>query len=415
MNIEIQTLASGVILRAAGRIDATWSDHLLSVVRQAIREGRHRILIEASAVDYLSSAGIRALLKIRREAEAVSGSFGLVRASPFVKDTLRMSGLELLLLPDSELENLGAAPSVETRAAVSGAPSTRIETQELDPRAGVRVEAYRGWTPWAPVSPASVRSFSFEQPRFGMGIGAAGADARDAAGRFGEFVALSGAVLWMPGDDADRPDFLEQTDRFIPRMHALQALVGEGSFSHVLRVTPDASGAACGFSELYAQALAATGSNAAALVGLVEAEGLVGAALARSPGRIGAEDHPERFPDIREWMSFCGERVHGQSLAMLVAFVAHGDAGPLAPHLKPLPSRPDLRVHAHAAALAYRPLPRGVTDVSASVRMALEDNMPAGVLHLLEDARPAVGLGESACIRGVCWCAPVQSVSEAQP
>lgn len=415
MNIEIQTFASGAILRAAGRIDATSSDHLLTVVRQAIREGHHRILLDASAVDYLSSAGIRALLKIRRETDAVSGSFGVVRAAPFVQDTLRMSGLEGFLLPDGEMEQMCAAPSGESPAPAAGAPSTRIETQELDARAGVRVDMYRGWTPWDPVTPAAIRTFSFERSRFGLGIGADGADARDATGRFGEFVALSGAVLWMPGDDAARPDFLEQTDRFIPRMHTLQALAGEGSFSHVLRVKPDASGAPCGFSELYAGALAATGSNAAALVGLVEAEGLVGAALARSPGRIGAEDQPGRFPDIREWMSFCGERVHGQSLALLVAFVARDNAGPLASHLKPLPSRPGLRVHAHAAALGYRPLPRGVTDVSASVRMALEDNVPAGVLHLMEDSRPAVGLGESACIRGVCWCAPVQSVLEARP
>jgi len=203
------------------------------------------------------------------------------------------------------------------------------------------------------------------------------------------------------------PDYLEQNDRFLPRLHVIQALVGEGKFSHLLRFRPVAKDACVKLSELYEQVLQVTQADAAAMVCLVEVEGLVGAALARSPGEIQASDQPGEFPELREWLSFCGERVHRQAQALVVAFFCRDPGHPLAAHLTPVPARPGLLAHAHAVVLPFRPLPQGVVDLETSVAAVFEDNMPLGLLHLIEDDRPAVGLGESAFIRGACWCAPV--------
>lgn len=68
--------------------------------------------------------------------------------------------------------------------------------------------------------------------------------------------------------------------------------------------------------------------------------------------------------------------------------------------------------HAHAVVFPFRPLPQGVLDLETSVAAVFEDNTPMGLLHLIEDDRPIVGLGESSFIRGVCWCAPVHDPPE---
>jgi anti-anti-sigma factor len=415
MKIETHSQGTHVVLRVAGRLDAAWAEHLLGAVRDSVREGHHHVRLDAAALEYLSSAGIRALLKIRRELETVNGSFGIVRAVAFVQETLRMSGLEALLLPEGEPAVPAAAPGGGDAgaAAVSSVSGVCIEGHLLEPAGRIGVRLHAAWKPWAPVAAGDIREVAFPRERFGLGIGAAGRDLADIRSRFGDFVAAAGAVTWLPADGADRPDDLVQTERFVPRLHTIQALVGEGAFSHLLRFRPEAKGAFLNVSDLFAQALQATQAEAAALVALVEVEGLVGAALARSPGRIQPADRPGQFPDVRDWLSFCGERVHRQALALVVAFLCRGSEHVLAPHLAPLPSRPDLRAHAHAAVFSFRPLPQGILELAASMRAVSEDNAALAVLHLVEDDRPAVGLGQSSFIRGACWCAPALVSAEA--
>jgi hypothetical protein len=37
------------------------------------------------------------------------------------------------------------------------------------------------------------------------------------------------------------------------------------------------------------------------------------------------------------------------------------------------------------------------------------------LLHLIEDNRPAIGLGQSSFIRGACWCAAIKYGEEGKP
>jgi anti-anti-sigma factor len=46
-----------------GRLDAFWADHLAEEMAAAVREGRHVISLNLSGVTYLSSAGIRVLVR----------------------------------------------------------------------------------------------------------------------------------------------------------------------------------------------------------------------------------------------------------------------------------------------------------------------------------------------------------------
>jgi hypothetical protein len=234
----------------------------------------------------------------------------------------------------------------------------------------------------------------------------------DVRPRFGEFVAAAGCLAWLPGDGSDTPDFLEQEDRFVPRLHVIQALRGSGSFSHLLRFRPETKGCCLNLSDMFLQVFQTTQSNAAAMIVLAEVEGLVGTALARSPGLIQAGDRPGEFPEIRNWLAFCGERVHRQAMALLVAFASRDPVHGTVPHLSALPARPEIRAHAHAVVLPFRSLPQGLLELEPSMRAVFDENEPRGILHLLEDSRPVMGLGQSAFMRGACWCAPVQFSTE---
>ena len=422
MQLEKQIQDGQTVIRVSGRLDAAWAEHFLGAVRETIREGHHHVRVDASGLVYLSSAGIRSLLRIHRELAAVKGSFGIIRASPFVVDTLRLSGLEQLMCLEAAPREAAVTPppvaatsvSVPPVVAESSVPGIGFEKHPLVPQGRIVAHAVGGWKPWQPVGPADAVELSFPRQVFGLGVGAAGQDVDDARTRFGEFVAAAGCLAWLPGDGTDLPDYLEQEERFVPRLHAIQALTGEGSFSHLLRFHPQEKGAFLTLSDLFLQVFQATQADAAAMVVLAEVEGLVGTALARSPGLIQADDRPGDFPEVRNWLAFCGERLHHQALALMVAFASRDPAHIAAPFLTPLPSQPQIRAHAHAVVMPFRSLPQGVLELEASVRTVFEENEPRGLFHLIEDDRPAIGLGQSAFIRGACWCAPFHLATETQ-
>ena len=60
-------------LQLKGRLDANWSDRVGAAIETAIRAGQHQIDLDLSQVDYVSSAGIRVLLKYYKQLKAARG------------------------------------------------------------------------------------------------------------------------------------------------------------------------------------------------------------------------------------------------------------------------------------------------------------------------------------------------------
>lgn len=406
--MKLETIIQGrvAILKAVGRLDATWSDHLHSGVQELIREGHHEVRIHAAGIDYVSSAGIRSLLKIKRELAALNGTFGITAASDFMVRTLEMSGLQSLLVSDNKIaedDSSTGSPTVESGISV--------ETHTLNPQGGVELRVDATWTPWQPVADTDIHEIAFPQTTFALGVGAPGENMADARSRMGEFIAAAGCLAWLPTDGSDSPDYLEQTERLIPTLRAIQCIRAEGAFSHLLRFQPSKKGDCITLSELVKRAFETVKTDAVALLALAEVDGLVGSSLCRSPCLIGPGEQPGHFPEVRNWLAFCGERLHRQSQALVVGFACRNASHPRFSALPPISSEPDIRLHAHALALPYRAIQQGVVEPIPTIRAAFQESEPVNLLHLLEDDRPVIGLGQSAFIRGACWCAPVTEVT----
>ncbi len=59
--------------------------------------------------------------------------------------------------------------------------------------------------------------------------------------------------------------------------------------------------------------------------------------------------------------------------------------------------------HFHGAAFSYRPLKKGMLDLTTTVQALFEAETLQGVLHLLTDERAAAGSHQSEFVRGACW------------
>jgi hypothetical protein len=248
----------------------------------------------------------------------------------------------------------------------------------------------------------------FPVSTLGVGVGAFGSGFDDCRSRFGEFLAVAGAAVYLPTDGTNVPDVVVATGDLVPEVQALYALVCEGSFSKLARfeAKPDD---AVSLSELADECLSIAAGDSAAVVIVAETAGLMGAALRRSPAGAGGAA-PFDFPQIREWLSFTPERAFPRSLAVVVGVATRADVPALHAFVRPLASSPSPAGHFHAAAFTYRALAKGPIDLEPTVASLFAGETLLGLLHLLGDDRPAAGAGQSEFVRGACWIAPIADV-----
>jgi len=94
-----QELDNGVCkVMAKGRVDGNSADLLLAKLEEALKNGYKTIILNMSQVEYLSSIGIRVILKIYKQAFEESGTFNIERPSEIVKNVLGMVALQEMLV-----------------------------------------------------------------------------------------------------------------------------------------------------------------------------------------------------------------------------------------------------------------------------------------------------------------------------
>lgn len=81
-----------------GRVNAASADALLYRLETALKEERKNIVVNMSQVEYLSSVGIRVILKIYKQAMESGGKFSIERPSEIVKNVLGMVALKELMV-----------------------------------------------------------------------------------------------------------------------------------------------------------------------------------------------------------------------------------------------------------------------------------------------------------------------------
>ena len=403
MELTRATGEDGLLLLVDGRIDSYWSDHLDAALDDAVREGHHRIAVDCEKVGFLSSAGIGVLMKHQKELTRIGGAFVVVNASHAVATVLRITKLSDLLQAPPRVAQT-AAVAVSRSIATEGAA---LEIFDLAPRATLACRALGSSEPLVSgaFTEAHPVSLAGTTTQFAIGVGAFGESFADCRGRFGELIMVGGATAYQPADGTNVPDYLLMQGTPGADVRLLYGLAAEGRFSHLIRFEPRTAGTPVTLSQLAELCLEATGSEAVGLVIVAETEGLVGAALRRSPAQPHGDTDFFSHPSIRTRVSFTPARTFLHGVSMTAGFVARGTSGLGHGQFRPLGA--GLIGHLHAAAFRFQPLQRGAIDLQETLARLFEPNQLQGVVHLLNDDRGASGAGDSAFIRGACWIAPL--------
>lgn len=411
MEITKQEFGDHIELCVKGRLDAYWADHLASALTNTIHDGMYHIKLNFSAVTFLSSAGIRILLKFYKQLKGIHGSLAVCRPSEQVKIVLELAGFNALLFSES-------APPIST-------PREAPQIKKVEKEQMV-YEIYE-YTPGGFLTCRAIgnpellsnSSFcdentsvvKFPETIYSFGLGAPGNTFEDCRGRFGEFLTVAGAAAYLPTDGTNIPDYLIASGAFVPELKVLYALHTTGTFAHIASFeTKKAKGGAT-LSEMVNACLDIAAANMVGIVIVAESAGLMGAALRRSPVSQASEATPFEYPEIQDWFSFSTEKVYKRDLALIVGIATRTENPLLNPFLRQLGRETMPMGHFHAVVFSYRPLKKGKIDLKSTVSTLFEYERLQALLHLVYDDREIEGSGQSEFIRGACWFSPITEVA----
>ena len=103
--IVTDNLQSVSIMNVKGRVDSNTAPELDSALENLLKNEKNKIVLNLKAVDYLSSAGLRALVKALKEAQQSGGDLHLAAVSEPIEVVLRTVGmLQMFKMYSSEQE-----------------------------------------------------------------------------------------------------------------------------------------------------------------------------------------------------------------------------------------------------------------------------------------------------------------------
>ncbi|CUS03110.2 putative Anti-sigma-B factor antagonist [Candidatus Promineifilum breve] len=108
VNIEVEDLKRVELVKVNGRIDSSNAAEFDNVLKEVVGR-KHNVVLEMSGVDYISSAGLRAMIALLRECKKHKGNVRLANPSERVVEVLALAGLDSLFdVYDSEAAAVGS-------------------------------------------------------------------------------------------------------------------------------------------------------------------------------------------------------------------------------------------------------------------------------------------------------------------
>ena len=413
MDCQISRVGDVAEIHLVGSLDSSWSIYLGDRLDEVVRTGAHELRLNMAGVSYLSSNGIAFLLRYHRQLRQLGGRFEIVASSEAVGQVLKLTGASRILFDEKGVTAVpkasaatGATLELESLTLQVFQRPTPGQLGRLD-LIGDPSQLHRGG-----YRAADERLWQAGPGAFAIGLGALGPSFNDCESCFGEFLAASGVAAYWPGDGTGKPDFDQAAGEFIPDVRVLYGLgfkMASGSALARFEAKGEPGEANVSLSRLVQACLDQSGAETAGIVAVAETDGLVGTALRRSPVGMAAGVDLFAHPEVRDWLSLTSEPEYARSTALIVGVASRAKSPRLAPFVRSLSESADdgLEGHFHAAAVPYRPLPRGPFELGPMIQELFETGRVETVLHLLGDSRPILGIGESLFTRGVFWAVPL--------
>ena len=214
-NINNRTL----VLKIQGRLDAFGSKELEGHLEIQIGTELLCVVIDMAGVDYISSAGLRVLLRLHQRLNKRGGMVVLANVQSYCLEVIELTGFEQLLRVSTGMDEALAFCGQTIRDQSSGEAWRSAQSFDmgsgtfriLPAASGDGVLEVLGDISdvlYSRVTPGHLRSKLFFETEYSIGLGGLGNRIDDYFGIMGEMITMGGTMVWLPTDGHDTPDFL---------------------------------------------------------------------------------------------------------------------------------------------------------------------------------------------------------------
>jgi anti-anti-sigma factor len=96
VSISITPGPVAYVIAVSGRVDSSNANELDTTLQQLLDDDLHQLVMELSGIDYMSSAGLRAIISALREAKKKGGDVRIAAPSERVSEVFTLAGLNPL-------------------------------------------------------------------------------------------------------------------------------------------------------------------------------------------------------------------------------------------------------------------------------------------------------------------------------
>ncbi len=109
VEIKVEEYKRADLLEIKGRIDSSNASELEDAFKKLADDGRYLLVVEGSGVEYMSSAGLRALVAALRENKKHRGDVRIASPSDRMLEVLNLAGLDsVFTIYDDVLAAIGS-------------------------------------------------------------------------------------------------------------------------------------------------------------------------------------------------------------------------------------------------------------------------------------------------------------------
>ena len=408
LNIVSEENDDHVLLKIEGRIDSYWSKHLEEYLGNMLRSGNYNVALDLRGVFYMSSLGIRILMKYKKFYRQVNGNFGILEASKNVVDLLEMAGLNTML--QWQVQEVSIPVERLSKTIESDGYRYKITRREGQRKMECYFAGDPGKLKSGGYSSSDCTSVSFGSDHYGIGLGAIGSNFEDCQNRFGEFVALGNSVVYSPAGQSNKPDYMLKSGALVPHIEMLYGILFKGEFDSVISFFSDEADRSIGMGQLLDKLFEITGHERFVMVMLAETTGLVGVSINQSPAGEGKSDlNPFIYPEIKENINFTTEPEHNQMMTITSGIACKTATGDVEKFTRLSGSVSPVHQHFHTAIFSYHPLKKSDIDLDDTITSFFFQDKIKEVLHLINDTRDINSIGQSDFKGGICWIAGIDS------
>jgi anti-anti-sigma factor len=109
MEVTTRELGGCTVLRVAGRLDATSAAAFDKGFADSVARGTKNIVLDFSVLEYISSAGLRSVLGVKKKLKSIGGDVAVAGLAGAVKEVFVISGIDSLLCVRGTAEEAAAS------------------------------------------------------------------------------------------------------------------------------------------------------------------------------------------------------------------------------------------------------------------------------------------------------------------